>query len=110
MVTRLLPQSNFDDANDNHAVCRLANGEKKKWAYMSDERVHEELGLPLPGAWAKMSAVERVQAIAVACHAAAPWPNNSQPRQLLTKLAGEVAHRLPQEVALEAVQDYSDED
>ena len=106
----LLPQSNFDDANDNHAVCRLANGEKNKWAYISDECVHEELGLPLPGAWAKMSAVECVQAIAVACHAAAPWPNNSQPRQLLTKLAGEVAHRLPQEVALEAVQDYSDED
>ena len=97
IVMGLLPQSVFDDRNNNHAACRLADGRNIKWGYMSDERVHEELGLPLPGAWAKMSAVECVQAIAVACHAAAPWPNNSQPRQLLTKLAGEVAHRLLQE-------------
>ena len=57
-----------------------------------------------------MSVDECVQAITVASQAAESWPNNSQPRQLLTKLAGEVAHRLPQEVAQEAAQDYSDED
>ena len=90
----LLPQSNFDDANDNHAVCRLANGTDIKWGYMSDERVHEELGLPLPEVWAKMSVGECVQAITAASRRAEPWPNNSQPRQLLTKLAGEVADRL----------------
>ena len=68
-----------------------------KWGYMSDERVCDELGLPLPGAWATMPVDECVQAITAASHAATPWPNNSQPRQLLTKLAGEVAHRLLQE-------------
>ena len=110
IVMGLLPQSDFDDRNNNHAVCRLADGRNIKWGYMSDERVHEELGLPVPGAWAKMSAEECAQAIAVASLAAAPWPNNSQPRQLLTKLAREVAHKMLQEVAQEAAQNTDEED
>ena len=94
LVMRLLPQSNFDDADDNHAVCLLTDGRYIKWSYMSDERVRGELDLPLPGVWTKMSVKECVQAITVASRRAEPWPNNSQPRQLLTKLAGEVAHML----------------
>ena len=97
IVVGLLPQSDFDDSNNNRAVCRLANGIDIRWGYMSDARVYDELGLPSPGVWAKMPVDERVQAITAASQAAAPWPNNSQPRQLLTKLAGEVAHRLLQE-------------
>ena len=91
-------------------MCHLTNGECVKWAYMSDERVHEELGLPVPGAWAKMPVDERVQAITAASQAAAPWPNNSQPRQLLTKLAREVAHKMLQEAAQEAAQNTDEED
>ena len=97
IVMGLLPQSDFDDRNNNHAVCCLADGRNIKWGYMSDARVYDELGLPSPGVWAKMLMDERVQAITAASQAAAPWPNNSQPRQLLAKLAGEVAHRLLQE-------------
>ena len=119
IVVGLLPQSDFDDRNNNHAVCRLADGRNIKWGYMSDERAHEELGLLVPGAWAKMSAEECAQAIAVASLAAAPWPDNSQPRQLLNKLAGEaaykmlqegeVAYKILQEVAQEAAQNTDEE-
>ena len=63
IVVGLLPQSDFDDRNNNHAVCCLADGRNIKWGYMSDARVCDELGLPRPGVWAKMSVDECVQAI-----------------------------------------------
>ena len=97
IVVGLLPQSDFDDRDNNHAVCHLADGRNIKWGCMPDAHVYDELGLPSPGLWAKMLVDERVQAITTASRRAEPWPNNSQPRQLLTKLAGEVAHRLLQE-------------
>ena len=63
IVKGVLPQSDFDDRNNNHAVCCLADGRNIKWGYMSDARVCDELGLPRPGVGAKMSVDECVQAI-----------------------------------------------
>ena len=63
IVKGVLPQSDFDDRNNNHAVCCSADGRNIKWGYMSDARVCDELGLPRPGVWAKMSVDECVQAI-----------------------------------------------
>ena len=44
IVVGLLPQRDFDDSDNNHVVCRLANGKDIKWGYVSDARVYDELG------------------------------------------------------------------
>ena len=54
-VVRLLPQSDFDDAPENHGKTKLSDGQLVKWCAMSEEQVREALGLPTAAAMAKMS-------------------------------------------------------
>ena len=62
-VVRLLPQDSFDDRDTNYAQCRLTDGKLVRWAAMSDERVHNTLGLPFASTWATMPLKEQVKAI-----------------------------------------------
>ena len=45
-MLRLLPQSDFDDADTNKAKRRLADGREVNWAAMTPEDIKAELGVP----------------------------------------------------------------
>ena len=61
-VVRLLPQSDFDDSDDNHGQCILTDGQKVKWCSMSEERVMEALGLPEANVMAQMTLQQQSKA------------------------------------------------
>ena len=54
-VVRLLPQSDFDDADENVGQCVLTDGQTVKWCSMSEEKVKETLGLPEANVMAQMT-------------------------------------------------------